>query len=225
MSNPSEAQSLPAKAVYNTNVNAVKNLAELCELFGAKLIYLSTDLVYAGYRGSMLEETAKLVPVSLYAETKLMGEVKIKETFENYIILRCALLFGINKYYTNNHFSNCYFKLKNMKPIKLFTDQFRTPISAPEASKLIFEICSSGIKNETVNFGGKERVSRFELIEMLCNLANLNKDLLIECSMNEFNELPLVADVSMNTNKLASLGFKQKSLEEMIKEVLKNISE
>ncbi|MCK7523235.1 MAG: sugar nucleotide-binding protein [Ignavibacteriales bacterium] len=53
-------------------------MAELCEKFNSKLIYTSTDLVYAGYRGSMLKEDAKLIPVSLYAETKLMGEIKIQ---------------------------------------------------------------------------------------------------------------------------------------------------
>jgi dTDP-4-dehydrorhamnose reductase len=35
----------------------------------ATLIYTSTDVVYAGYRGSMLKEDAKLIPISLYAET------------------------------------------------------------------------------------------------------------------------------------------------------------
>ncbi len=42
----------------------------------------------------MLKESAKLIPVSLYAETKLMGEMKVMETLENYLILRTALLYG-----------------------------------------------------------------------------------------------------------------------------------
>ncbi|MCW8804385.1 MAG: sugar nucleotide-binding protein, partial [Ignavibacteriaceae bacterium] len=41
------------KDIYALNVNTTKRLAELCDQHNSKLIYLSTDLVYAGYRGSM----------------------------------------------------------------------------------------------------------------------------------------------------------------------------
>ena len=94
VSNPEKSDSLSADVVYNINVNATKKLAELCEKNNSKLIYLSTDLVYAGYRGSMLKEDAKLIPLSLYAETKLMGEIKIQETFNNYLILRESNPYG-----------------------------------------------------------------------------------------------------------------------------------
>jgi dTDP-4-dehydrorhamnose reductase len=52
----------------------------------------------------MLNEESKLIPVSLYAETKLMGEIKIKETFDNYLILRIALLYGFGLGKKKNHF-------------------------------------------------------------------------------------------------------------------------
>ncbi len=87
ISNPQLAASIDSKIVYKTNVKATQYIAELCSQSKVKLIYTSTDLVYAGYRGSMLKEDSKLNPVSLYAETKLMGEMKIKETFNNYLIL------------------------------------------------------------------------------------------------------------------------------------------
>jgi dTDP-4-dehydrorhamnose reductase len=108
ISNPQKAEKSDLKFVYKTNVESTKRLAELCNKHGAKLIYTSTDLVYAGYRGSMLKEDAKLIPVSLYAETKLMGEVKIQETFDNYIILRTALLYGFGLNHSINNFHRMY---------------------------------------------------------------------------------------------------------------------
>ena len=92
ISTPQQAEALPTKIVYETNVSATKNIAELCLQFNSKLIYTSTDLVYAGYRGSYLKEDAKLIPISLYAETKLMGEEKIKSTFNNCIIYSYMLV-------------------------------------------------------------------------------------------------------------------------------------
>jgi dTDP-4-dehydrorhamnose reductase len=128
------------KEVYNVNVNVTKYIAELCKQFDAKLIYISTDLVYAGYRGSMLNEGAKLIPVSLYAETKLMGETKVDETLENYLILRTALLYGFGLSHSRCHFHKMNEQLQRGKPVKLFFDQFRTPISLENTAEIITEI-------------------------------------------------------------------------------------
>jgi dTDP-4-dehydrorhamnose reductase len=222
ISSPQKADKLDPKIVYDINVNATKRITELCEKYKSKLIYTSSDLVYAGYRGSMLKEDAKLIPLSLYAETKLMGEVKIQETFDNYIILRVALLYGFGLNHSRNHFHQMYNDLKNNKRVKLFYDQFRTPVSLEEIARVINQLCNTEIKKEIINTGGKERLSRVELGEILCDEANLDKSLIDKISMEEFKDSPMVADVSMNTDKLQSLGIKLKGIEESIMEILSN---
>jgi dTDP-4-dehydrorhamnose reductase len=219
-SNPIHSQTVSSKDFYQTNVTAVKNIADYCKKNNAKLIYTSTDLVYAGYRGSMLDQNAKLVPVSLYAETKLMGEVKIQETFDNYLILRTALLYGFGLNGSKCHFHEMYNSLKEGKNVKLFFDQFRTPLALHEAARIISELIKKNISKEIINFGGRERVSRLELSEMLCEIAGLDKSLLVSVAMDSISNLPQVADVSMNTDKLQSFGIKQKSIEESIKIIL-----
>jgi dTDP-4-dehydrorhamnose reductase len=221
ISHPILPEGISSKDVYELNVNTTKNTAELCEKFNSKLIYTSTDLVYAGYRGPMLKEDAKLIPVSLYAETKLMGELKIQQTFDNYIILRTALLFGFGINHSKNHFHQMYLDLQQGKPVKLFTDQFRTPLSLMEAARIINELISNDIKSEIINFGGLERVSRYELGVILCEIAKFDKNLLTKISMDDVPNLQKVEDVSMNTDKLQSFGIKQKTLDEMILEITK----
>ena len=221
ISHPILPEGISPRDVYDLNVNATKNIAELCKKFNSKLIYTSTDLVYAGYRGSMLKEDAKLIPVSLYAESKLMGEIKIQQTFDNYIILRTALLFGFGINHSKNHFHQMHKDLQQEKSVKLFTDQFRTPLSLIEASRIINEIVSSDIKSEVINFGGVERVSRYELGERLCEIAKFDKNLLTKITMDDVPGLQKVEDVSMNTDKLRSFGIRQKTLDEMILEIVK----
>jgi dTDP-4-dehydrorhamnose reductase len=211
---------ISSKDIYDINVKSTKNIAELCDRFNSKLLYTSTDLVYAGYRGSMLKEDAKLIPVSLYAETKLMGELKIQQTFDNYIILRTALLFGFGLNHSVNHFQRMYMDLQNGKPVKLFIDQYRTPLSLIEAARIINELVSSNTKSEVINLGGLERLSRYELGERLCELTGLDKNLLIKIKMDDVRDLAKVKDVSMNTDKLQSYGIKQKSIDDMILEIL-----
>ena len=221
ISHPILPEGISPRDVYDLNVTATKNIAELCDKFNSKLIYTSTDLVYAGYRGSMLKEDAKLIPVSLYAETKLMGEIKIQQTFDNYIILRTALLFGFGINHSKNHFHQMHKDLQEGKPVKLFTDQFRTPLSLIEAARIINELISYDIKSEIINFGGLERVSRYELGERLCEIAKFDKNLLTKITMDDVPGLQKVEDVSMNTDKVQSFGIKQKTLDEMILEIIK----
>ena len=221
VSTPQPSEKLSTKEVYGINVNATKIIAEQCEKNKAKQIYISTDLVYAGYRGSMLIENSKLIPVSLYAETKLMGETKIQEVFNNYIILRTALLYGFGLNHSRCYFDTMYKNLKEKTKVKLLTDQFRTPLSVIEASRIISSLLKSDVKGEIVNFGGLERVSRYELGEILCDIANLDKRLLEKITMDDIPGFPKVEDVSMNTEKLQSYGFKQNEIKESIKEILK----
>ena len=214
-------KSISSKHIFDLNVTATLKIAELCKKYKSKIIYTSTDLVYAGYRGSVLTEDAKLIPVSIYAETKLMGEIKIQETFDNFIILRTALLFGFGLNHSMNHFHKMYKDLTDVKPVKLFIDQFRTPISLIEAAKVISELIQLDVKSEIINLGGPERISRYELGIRLCEIAGLDKNLLQQIKMDDVKNLPKVADVSMNTDKLVSLGIKTKSLDEMISETIK----
>ncbi len=231
ISNPQRADSIASKIVYKTNVTATENLASYANKINARLIYISTDLVYAGYRGSFLSETSKLIPVSLYAETKLMAEEKIKEISNNYTILRNSLMFGLYKYENNNFFNQIYHNILNGKRIKLFNDQYRTPLSFTEASYMLKELIKTIIDNnnilhnEIANFGGRERVSRTDLGYLLSDFMKLDNSLIDSISINEMSNIPIVADVSMNTEKIGNLGIKAKSINEMLKleiEKLKN---
>lgn len=222
ITNPVPKENQSAKDYFETNVTSTKNIAQLCEKYKAKLIYISTDLVYAGYRGSFLKEDAKLIPATLYAETKLVGELKIKESIENYLILRTALLYGFGLNHSQCHFQQMFNDLKINKPVKLFIDQFRTPISLTDSSAIITDLIGKDFINETINLGGTERVSRFQMGEMLCSIAGFDKDLLQKIKMDEIPNYPVVEDVSLNTDKLQSLGLKPGTIEENIREIIRS---
>jgi dTDP-4-dehydrorhamnose reductase len=220
MTNPVLSTDLETREIYDINVSSTKRIAELCDRCSARLIYTSSDLVYAGYRGSMLKEDSKLIPLSIYAETKLMGEIKIQETFDNYIILRIALLYGFGLGNCTSHFQGMYENLKAGKKVRLFYDQYRTPVSLPEAARIIRALCNQNIKNDIINIGGKERVNRIEMGEILCDIVGFDKNLIQRISMSEIPGYPVVEDVSLNTEKLQSYGINIKNIDESIKDIL-----
>ena len=220
ITNPVRKENQSAKEYFDTNVTATKSIVQLCERYHSKIIYVSTDLVYAGYRGSFLKEDAKLFPASLYAETKLVGESKVKEFTDNYLILRTALLYGFGLNHSRSHFQNMYDDLKNKREVKLFNDQFRTPISLSDSARIITEFTEMDLKGETINLGGKERLSRYELGEILCLISGFDKKLLQKITMDEIPNFPNVKDVSLNIDKLILLSLKPRSIEENILEII-----
>ncbi len=217
-----QASESNARYVYDINVNVTEKIARLCAEMNTRMIYTSTDLVYAGYRDQLLKEDAKLIPASLYAETKLMGEVKIRDTFDNFLILRIALLYGLGLNKSFNHFHRMFLDLRNQIPVRLFTDQFRTPIELGNAAEIINQLIEKDINTEIINLGGNERVSRYQLGEILCEIAGFDKSLLRDIRMDDISGLPKVEDVSMDTGKLKSYQIKQNSIADSIKKIICN---
>jgi dTDP-4-dehydrorhamnose reductase len=209
-------------SVNKVNVEAIRVISQLCDIHNAKLIFTSTDLIYDGTGNGMLKEESLLNPITMYAETKLKAEGEIENTFDNYIILRTSLLIGFGLNHSVNNFQLMYDNFKKGKRPRLFSDQFRTPLSLINAAEMISEMVKTDIKNIVLNFGGKEKVSRVELGEMLCEIAGYDKNLIERIRMSDIPGFPAVADVSLNTEKLQSLGFRIKSLEEAIREIANN---
>jgi dTDP-4-dehydrorhamnose reductase len=114
-----------------------------------------------------------------------------------------------------------YYALKEGRKVNLFTDQYRTPLSLFEASRIITELISKEVKKETLNFGGKERVSRFELGEILCEEAGFDKRLLNPLKMEEMPGAYKVADVSLNCDKLENIGIQRLSVRESVLQILR----
>ena len=215
-SRPEICAKLPKEEVYAINVQATENIARLCNENNTRLIYTSTDLVYKSSETGMVTEDSELNPLTLYARTKLEGETAVQKNSVNYIILRTALLIGFGLEHSRNNFHLTFENLKNGKEVRLFNDQYRTPLSLPEAADFIGKLIYSEVKNEIINFGGAERVSRYEIGKVMCEECGFDSNLIKEISCHDVAGVPQVPDVSMNTEKLRSLGLVQKSLRENI---------
>ena len=78
---------------FRVNVKGTEHLVRFAEKIHAKLIFISTDLVYDGLRGNYAEEDPPN-PLNYYAETKLKGEGLVARGCEDFVIFRMSLLYG-----------------------------------------------------------------------------------------------------------------------------------
>lgn len=212
---------MPYEEVYKINSELPQFLSEFCNSVSAKLIYTSTDLVYDGEQGELLNEDAKVNPVTVYAETKYKGEELVRSTAKNYIILRQALMYGFSLSKASNYFQTMFDNFKEGRKTKLFYDQYRTPMSVIDSARLISKLCKLDVNNVTLNWGGAERINRVELAEALCEITGCDKSLIEAISMDDIPNIKKVTDVSMSTEKIQKLGLVPMGVREGLREMLK----
>jgi dTDP-4-dehydrorhamnose reductase len=222
ISKPAVAESLPLETVRKINVDATRTLAETCEKIGAKMIFFSTDLVYDGEGKPFKKESEPLKPRSIYAKSKADAEREVKSVFDNYVILRIALHFGFGLNGTSSHFQEMFRSLEKKKPVKLFSDQYRTQLEVNESARMLEKLLRANVNATTLNFGGKERVSRYELGLMLSEICGFDKNLIEPILAEEILGKNNVKDVSLDVSKLAEVGIEARPLEETLYEICKN---
>jgi len=222
ISKPDLCEKAGSQKTYEVNVEAAEYIANLSNEFNARMVFTSTDLVYDGNYGGNLSEDAKINPLTLYAETKIKAEEKIKAAADNYIIVRIALMYGYGLNIATCHFHECVNKLKENKKITLFGDQYRSALSLIDSARMVREIIEKNITGQIINMGGNEKLSRYELFEKYCSVAGISREMLVKDSVKDAALAKSPIDVSMNINKLKVLGIVPKSPIESMKEIIED---
>ena len=81
---------------FNCNAVGAMNVAKAARDAGARLVYLSTDYVFDGSKGSPYVETDVPAPINFYGLTKLFGERYASSLNPQHLIVRTSWLFGPN---------------------------------------------------------------------------------------------------------------------------------
>ncbi len=133
-----ECEDYPEKA-FLVNSLAVRNLALLSKNFGFILIHFSTDYVFDGRKNSPYMEDDPPFPLSVYALSKLCGEIFIKNYCENFYIIRTCGLYGAKGKTTKggNFIERIINKWKEGKELRVVSDQIITPTYTRELAEKV----------------------------------------------------------------------------------------
>jgi dTDP-4-dehydrorhamnose reductase len=83
------------EALEGDVVRATRNVALASHRVGARLVHLSTDLVFDGEEGAPYDEDAEPGPVSAYGRAKLDAERLVRQLHPDALIVRTSLLYGL----------------------------------------------------------------------------------------------------------------------------------
>jgi dTDP-4-dehydrorhamnose reductase len=159
MANVNDCRQDPGRA-QQINTRASALLAELAGRSGARLLLVSTDLVFNGEQGWYTEQDL-VSPLSIYGQTKVAAERAVL-SFPGVAVVRVSLLFGPSVAGRASFFDEQVAALRQGRPLRLFRDEWRTPLSLATAARSLIAVARSGFVG-LLHLGGPERLSRLEM--------------------------------------------------------------
>jgi dTDP-4-dehydrorhamnose reductase len=145
---------------FRVNTQGTRILAALAEELHARLLFISTDLVFDGVRGGY-REVDPPAPMSVYGRTKVEAE-KAVLSIPRSVVIRLSLLFGPSVIGRPSFFDEQVRCLLERKPITLFHDEWRTPLHLKVAARSILTVLDSAYEG-IIHIGGPERMTREEM--------------------------------------------------------------
>ena len=120
------------------NGNGTRNIADVCQSLGCKMMYISTDYVFDGQGTDPWEPDCKAyAPLNVYGQSKLDGELAVAETLEKYFIVRIAWVFGLNG---KNFIKTMLNVAKTHDTVRVVNDQIGTPTYTIDLARLLVDM-------------------------------------------------------------------------------------
>jgi dTDP-4-dehydrorhamnose reductase len=178
-----------AEKAYMINAEVPALLDEICNHGSTYLIHLSTDYVYDGTHSLPHVEEEYPLAVSVYAQSKLKGEMALWKN-SRAIIIRTSWLYSE---YGNNFLRNMIKLSRTRDELGVVFDQTGTPTYAGDLAETILQIITfsenKGFKPGIYNYSNEGVCSWFDFAVEIMNLTGSN------CLVKPIrtDEYPLVA--------------------------------
>ena len=141
------------------NTDGSENVAHAAAAVGARLVHLSTDVVFDGRKGSPYVEDDAPSPVTDYGRAKAEAERRVTAVHREALLVRTSLLYGGPQ--PSKH------ELAADDPgFTFFTNEIRSPIHVTDLAQALLELAELDVRGP-LHVAGADNVSRAELAELI----------------------------------------------------------
>ena len=142
-------------------VDGSENVARAAVSVGARLIHVSTDVVFDGRKGRPYVEADEPAPCTEYGHAKAVAEARVRRVAPGALIVRTSLIVGGPGHEPSKH------ELVARDPTATFyDDEVRSPIQVGDLAAALLELVALGVSGP-LNVAGADDVSRAELAELV----------------------------------------------------------
>lgn len=143
----------------SVNVQGAENVARAAAAVGARLVHLSTDVVFDGRKGRPYAEDDPLSPVTDYGRAKAEAEARVAAAHPAALVVRTSLLYGGAE--PSQH------ELAACDPSStFFTNELRSPVRVTDLAHALLELAALDVAGP-LHVAGADGVSRAEFAELL----------------------------------------------------------
>lgn len=188
------------------NAGGTAYIARACKAIDAKMIYISTDYIFDGQGTEPWKaDCTAYAPLNVYGQTKLEGEIAVRETLEKYFIVRIAWVFGVNG---KNFIKTMLNVGKKYDTVRVVNDQIGTPTYTLDLSRLLVDMAESekyGCYHAT-NEGGY--ISWYDFAcEIFRQAGYTTKVIPVTTAEYGMNKAARPFNSRLDKNKLVEMGF------------------
>ncbi len=188
-------------------VDGSRNVAEAAAACGARLVHMSTDVVFAG-RAAPYAESDHPFPTIDYGRDKADAEQAVIDACPGAVMVRTSLLYG------TAHLGHVQLDVQRAlhaghrtTPMTFFTDEYRNPVHADDLAAAIAELAGRDDVTGPLNVAGPDAISRAEFARATARWMGLDPNRLRTGTIAEAG-LVRPGRIVLDTTKAASLGIR-----------------
>lgn len=162
------AESEPDAAMA-VNADGTERMASAAVRCGARLIYLSTDYVFDGTKGSPYDETDAPNPLNVYGRSKLEGERRALVRCPNTLVVRTSWLYGMHG---KNFVTTILRRAAEQSDLFVVADQYGSPTHAGDLAAALDRVLTLDVRG-VAHASGTGSCSWYEFASTIVALAGL----------------------------------------------------
>jgi len=210
----------PERAML-VNGEGARKIAEACHEAGAAMLYVSTNEVFDGEKGSPYVEDDEPNPINAYGRSKLAGEIAVRETLPEHYIVRTSWVYGPGRV---SFPEKILLNAAEQKKLRVVTDEIASPTWTNDLAEAITLLIDTG-EYGTYHLAGEGECSRAEWAEEVLRLADV--DVPVEETTQAALELPARKPVrsTLANNSAAALGIRLRPWQEALVDHMRLVAE
>ncbi|MCU1368753.1 MAG: hypothetical protein JWN39_4392 [Ilumatobacteraceae bacterium] len=194
-------------------VDGTRNVAEAAAACGARLVHLSTDVVFAG-RPAPYTERDEPFAITEYGRMKAEAEVVVRTIDPAAAIVRTSLMYSTE--FLAPLQIDVQRALRGETTPTFFTDEFRCPAHAADIASAVAQLATMPEVNGPIHIAGPEVLSRAELAVAVANWLGMNPNRLRTDTLAGAG-LTRPARIVLDCTKANALGFRARPIGEALR--------
>ena len=192
----------PALA-HRLNVQVTENVAKAARETGARLLHISTDHLFTGYR-AFCDETTEPSPINVYARTKLQAEQVVQQWCPDALMFRTNFI-GWGSSVRTSFTDWIITSLARGTTLTMFKDVFITPILINDLLDCIVQLLPMDVTG-VLNVAGSERVSKYDVGVRTARHFGYSPEQIRPISVEDFPfAAPRPRDMSLSTDRVGTI--------------------